>query len=256
MRTLAGSSNSAAAGPVGLSPPGPRDDQLPHAVEVPRTGDAGGGARAVAGAGAHHRGGAVRSWTSLATICDTGWLPARGGRRRRSCASRAGGCGCWRRRRCRSPRSRGYRRGRGPCTCKGHVRRCRAAGAARRCGASRPWPPPTAAGSWPSRGTISCCRCPAATGSRAGRRRPWSAPRSAKRRGRVGVRLRRRDRRPQRARAVGHGRGGLVRALRSAPSCRCWCVRCLGARSTWYAEKADGPRNKLATVSDTPARRR
>ena len=46
----------------------------------------------------------IAGWPSRSTtgrrwrrICDTAWLPARGGRRPRARASRAGACGCWRR---------------------------------------------------------------------------------------------------------------------------------------------------------------
>ena len=120
-------------------------DELPHAVEVPPNRGRWrrrarccwswrpppGRCRSTAG----------RRWRRSATPAG---CPRRGARRRRSPRVTRRRLRCWRRRRCRSPRSRALPVGRGPSTCTGHVRRWQAAEAARRCGASRPPSPPMA----------------------------------------------------------------------------------------------------------------
>ena len=152
------------------------------------------------------------SWTSLATICDTGWLPA--ARRPSAALARVT------RRRLRvlatPPLSfAAFARlpaGEGPVHLQGTCAALSGGG-----GSAPLWSVETVVAADGSRqlaeqGNDFLLSLPGGDGSRAGRRRPpGQRRRSTNRRRRVGVRLRRRDRRPQRPGAVG-ARSGRARA--------------------------------------------
>ena len=172
--------------------------RLSLGVEVPGAGGAVAGARVAARAGAGCARRSFDNWASLATHLRhrlaVGAAPAVA---RPSPASRAAGCGCWRRCRWRSRRSRRCARARARSICAGPVRALAASDAdgtavARRGAGRRGGRPPADRG-----GT----RLPAVGRRRADRSTfcrtaaTWSARAAARGRRGVGVRLRRRGRR-------------------------------------------------------------